>query len=404
LPLQDQIAAVPLIIRTPGPVCLLLFVLAAALLSSCATPDADVDFVEALRGHPEEGAVISGLPQVQVDRGNYGVQALATVLRFWGVEVEPRDLKNEVGRYGAEMEFEERLMVVAQGHGLWSYAWYGGWADLRLRLDAGIPVLVQLQHGAHAGSRRFAVVTGYDNKHRRVLCEEGSGRPTVYSYSQFGRYWEPVRFWSLVVCPPDRPSWELNAAELVTRARFFELKGEHARALRDYAEAMAVQPLNSRICVNAANLYRKMGEPDKAEGLYRRAIDINPKDGQALNNLAFLYAEQGQRLDEAYDLAQRALLIEPTNPVALDTAGHVLFKQHRYPDAASYFEQAYTRARMLGLSRRRDIAIHLMRTYVAMGQTEKVGALLSDLRYADPQFAIPEDLKEWAPAGKESRP
>lgn len=375
-----------------------------ALLAGCASPDAGRDFVEDLASHPHTGRIIPNVPRLPVDRGNYGAQAVATLLAFWGKPIPTQQLKTQAAASEGGTELEERLMSVADAQGLWAYAWYGTWPALRMRLDAGVPVIVQIQHGTHAGSRRYAVVIGYDDKEDRVLCEEGGKEPTVYTYEEFTELWKPVRFWSLVICPPDFPQWELSAAELVTRARMYELRNESARALRDYSEAMAVQPLNSRICVNAANLYRKLGDSEKAEGLYRRAADINPRDGQALNNLAFLFAEEKRNLDEAYELAKRALLIEPTNPVALDTTGYILFLQERYDDAISYLEQAYQRSRPLTPARRRDIAVHLMRAYIAVGRTDKVGAMLSDLRFEDPQFAIPKDLKQWAPSGLESLP
>jgi tetratricopeptide (TPR) repeat protein len=372
----------------------------AALFAGCASP-ANVDFVGDLQDHSSSGTIVADVPRIRVDRGNYGAQALTTLLVFWGRKAEAQSVKEMVARVEGGKEFEERLMVVAGQHDLWAYSWYGTFAALKERLSAGIPTIVQLQHSAiEAGSRRFAVVIGFDDETRRVLCEEGGVEPTVYSYKDFAELWKPVRFWTMIVCPPGRPTWELSAAELVTRARYFENLGKPQQALADYNAAMVDQPLNSRICVNTANLYRKLGEPDKAEGLYRRAIDIDPGDGQALNNLAFLYAERGRNLDEASELAKRALLIEPTNPLTLDTLGYVLLLQGRYADAASYLEQAQGRARMLPPARREELAIHLMRAYVGMGRTDRVSAMLSDLRTANPQFKVPADLAAWAPSGK----
>jgi Flp pilus assembly protein TadD len=40
-----------------------------------------------------------------------------------------------------------------------------------------------------------------------------------------------------------------------------------------------------------------------------------------------MFAERGQRLDEAVDLVQRALVVEPDNPSFLDSLGWAYFQQ-----------------------------------------------------------------------------
>jgi Tfp pilus assembly protein PilF len=290
-------------------------------------------------------------------------------------------------------------MALADRKGLWTYATYGNLAMLRTRIAHGVPVIVELvDDPAYPRNRRFAVAVGYDEVEKRVLCHEGRGRPHTYGDTAFQQRWLPVRSWMLVIAPPSGLAWDLSPAELATRARFYESRNQLDLALQDLASAMAADPLNSRICVSAANLYRKLEQPEKAEGLYRRAIDLNPREGQAFNNLAYLKAEHNGDLVDAEALAREALLLEPTNPVSLDTLGYILYLQGRHDEAAANLEQACVRARHLPALKRREITLHLARCYRDGGQPDRAERLMHELMVSDASFTVPDDLRALAPA------
>jgi Flp pilus assembly protein TadD len=59
----------------------------------------------------------------------------------------------------------------------------------------------------------------------------------------------------------------------------------------------------------------------------RDVLAKDPLDANALNSLGYLLADHGLRLDEAVDLVQRALKIEPANPSFLDSLGWAYFRQ-----------------------------------------------------------------------------
>jgi tetratricopeptide (TPR) repeat protein len=66
----------------------------------------------------------------------------------------------------------------------------------------------------------------------------------------------------------------------------------------------------------------------------------DPLDANALNSLGYMLAEHGTRLDEAVDLVQRALKIEPTNSSFLDSLGWAYFRQGRFDLADGPLTQA----------------------------------------------------------------
>jgi tetratricopeptide (TPR) repeat protein len=83
-----------------------------------------------------------------------------------------------------------------------------------------------------------------------------------------------------------------------------------------------------------ANVYEGGGRLDDAEKELRKLMAEDPQNADAMNSLSYMFAEHNVRLDEAVDLAQRALKAEPGNPAYLDTLGWALFKQGKIEEAA----------------------------------------------------------------------
>jgi tetratricopeptide (TPR) repeat protein len=92
-----------------------------------------------------------------------------------------------------------------------------------------------------------------------------------------------------------------------------------------------------------AGLLDRGGRPGDAERALRGVLAKDPEDANALNSLGYMLAEHGQRLDEAVDLVQRALKIEPTNPSFLDSLGWAYFRQGKLELADPPLTQAAER-------------------------------------------------------------
>lgn len=75
------------------------------------------------------------------------------------------------------------------------------------------------------------------------------------------------------------------------------------------------------------------GDFKGAEGTLRALLTEAPEDANALNSLGYLLAERGERLDEAVQLLQRALKIDPDNPSFLDSLGWAYYQQGRFAEA-----------------------------------------------------------------------
>ncbi len=58
-----------------------------------------------------------------------------------------------------------------------------------------------------------------------------------------------------------------------------------------------------------------------------------------------MYAERGQNLDEAIQLIEKALEIEPENGYFIDSLGWAYYQQGRYPEALRELKRAVERAK-----------------------------------------------------------
>ena len=76
-----------------------------------------------------------------------------------------------------------------------------------------------------------------------------------------------------------------------------------------------------------AQVLEARGDADGAERSLRDLLTKKPSDATALNYLGYMLAERGVRLDEAFDLVQRALKVEPGNPSFLDSLGWAYYQQ-----------------------------------------------------------------------------
>jgi tetratricopeptide (TPR) repeat protein len=105
-------------------------------------------------------------------------------------------------------------------------------------------------------------------------------------------------------------------------------------ALRLLGQARQAFGDDQSLAMRFANVYEGGGRLDDAEKELRKLMAEDPLDADAMNSLSYMLAEHNVRLDEAVDLARRALKLEPGNPAYLDTLGWALFKQGKIEDAA----------------------------------------------------------------------
>src|SRR3954447_7694484 len=80
-------------------------------------------------------------------------------------------------------------------------------------------------------------------------------------------------------------------------------------------------------------MYERQKDYDRAEKTFRQVVEMDETNASALNYLGYMLADRNVRLQEARELIERAIKLEPNNYAFLDSLGWVYFRMNKLPDA-----------------------------------------------------------------------
>jgi Flp pilus assembly protein TadD len=123
----------------------------------------------------------------------------------------------------------------------------------------------------------------------------------------------------------------------------YRRKGDMEAAIRTLARANDLVPGNATIVGTLALALDSNGNRTEARRAYRATLDLDPDNAIAMNNLAFLLAESESDLDEALQLAERAMALMPDAIEIADTAGWVHLKRGETAAAIALFARAVSK-------------------------------------------------------------
>ena len=134
----------------------------------------------------------------------------------------------------------------------------------------------------------------------------------------------------------DRETY-LNLSQVYERGRRYTDAEQAARK----AESYASEPQDNEIAwLLLGAVYERQKQFDKAETEFKKVLDVNPKNAQVLNYYGYMLADRGVRLEEAQDLIQRAVDLEPFNGAYLDSLGWVYYKENKLDEAEVMLHKA----------------------------------------------------------------
>ncbi|HEY6414434.1 MAG TPA: tetratricopeptide repeat protein [Edaphobacter sp.] len=118
---------------------------------------------------------------------------------------------------------------------------------------------------------------------------------------------------------------------------YWSIRAEQRLAILYLVYAGEVEPDSIRLHELLAESYRDRGKLGEAEAEYKVALGINPREFAALIGAAANYLE-GQRIDAAAEMIQRALAENPSDAEANYVMGEVLIAKHNYAEAEPYLK------------------------------------------------------------------
>lgn len=171
------------------------------------------------------------------------------------------------------------------------------------------------------------------------------------------------------------------------RANALKKLGRFEEALVGYGRAIACKPDFANAYYNRGNALRDLGRLEQAVADYQSAVAINPASFRVLANLATVLQTLG-RFEEALQSHDRAIALNPGDPMLFSNRGNVLAALGRAAEATASFNRALALDPQHAEARY-CLSLHLLRE----GQYEQ-GWSLYEWRYRVPQLFTPRAFRQ----------
>ncbi|MEW5972364.1 MAG: tetratricopeptide repeat protein [Pseudomonadota bacterium] len=174
----------------------------------------------------------------------------------------------------------------------------------------------------------------------------------------------------------------------LAEADLVKQSGQPAAALGVLDEALRIHPGEPDLLYTRALLADQLDRFEEAEANLRAILAQDPDHAEALNALGYTLAQRNIRLDEAFELVDKALKLSPDNPAILDSMGWVLFRQGKPAEAEGFLRRAYAR------EPDGEIAAHLAEVVAALGRRDEALQLIGEALARDPDRRELLDLQQ----------
>lgn len=132
-----------------------------------------------------------------------------------------------------------------------------------------------------------------------------------------------------------------NAQAYVARALLHQMNGAYDVAVRDYDQALAIDPsLQAAIEGRSQALAERLADFEEQIAELTERLEAAPTDAGLLNNRCWLRVINDDNLDAALADCNAAVLSEPRSANILDSRGLVHLKRGEYAEAIADYEAA----------------------------------------------------------------
>jgi hypothetical protein len=251
-------------------------------------------------------AMVAGVPFFAQDELQCGPAALAMLLNWSGIDVQPSDVSPEVYSPGLKGSLQSSMISSARRHGRVAYPITGSEA-LLAEVSAGHPVIVLVNLSFFWYPKwHYAVVIGFDQELGQVVLHSGLTAGEILSSRIFMNIWQRSEYWGLLVLPPERLPAQAEEMVWLEAVAGLEKAGQWQAAATGYATALKRWKASFVAWMGLGNSSYSLHDLEGSAEAFHQATLLQPANGLAFNNLAHVLAEQGKR-QEALAAAQHAV-------------------------------------------------------------------------------------------------
>lgn len=176
---------------------------------------------------------------------------------------------------------------------------------------------------------------------------------------------------------PTEPAAQAQVA--MTEAEVLRSAGRVPEAYKLMQAAAQRFPNNTDLLYDFALLAERVGKLDEMEKALRAVMAQAPDNHHAYNALGYSLAERNVRLQEAFELIDKALKMAPGDPFIMDSMGWVQYRMGNLKEAEAQLRKAYA------LRSDPEIAVHLGEVLWQEGRKDDAQKLWREARVKDPQ-------------------
>ena len=260
-------------------------------------------------------------------------QRTSLLLQYQRYDEAEQELLTALDKYPNDADSRYKYAYILCERCRWSEAE----RQFRLAIKAGF-ALQQVHYWLGVAYEKQQKWSAAELEYRKILADPHWGYNArrrlgvVLFYQQ--RYAEAVaEHKKLYIGADTRPMWYLQLA------LYYQAWGKEQQVLEILNEGLKKYPADADLRYARGVYYQMHGNRAKVIEDMRSVLQSDGNHYGALNHLAYLYAEQGEHLDEALDMARRAVAINPAAAV-LDTLGWVYYQRGDYRKACDYLRKS----------------------------------------------------------------
>jgi tetratricopeptide (TPR) repeat protein len=181
----------------------------------------------------------------------------------------------------------------------------------------------------------------------------------------------------LATLKADEPSEQ--AQIVLAQGQILRDAGKLEEAYQQFEAGAKQFPANPDLLYDFALVAERTGRPEVMEKALREVMVQAPDNHHAYNALGYSLAERNVRLQEAYQLIDKAMKMAPDDPFIMDSMGWVLYRLGNLAEAEAQLRRAYK------LRSDPEIAVHLGEVLWQKGQKADAQKLWREARAKDPK-------------------